>query len=73
MPCDAQSLITAAYAKGFAALSERALKQCILYAVCAGPLTGYTAQQVYDLAIAAGYDKLSDREIEEATLAALCP
>lgn len=36
MACDAQSLIDTAYAAGYAALSERELKEAILASACAG-------------------------------------
>lgn len=36
MACDAQTLITTAYANGYAKLSERSLKECILAGICAG-------------------------------------
>lgn len=73
MACDAKTLDDAAAAKGFPRLSKRQLKQCTLYAICAGAASGLTAQQILALAIAQGYDKLSDRALDECILAALCP
>jgi len=36
MACDAQSLINTAYANGYAKLSDRDLRECLLAAACAG-------------------------------------
>ena len=36
MACDAQTLINTAYANGYARLSDRDLRECILAAACAG-------------------------------------
>lgn len=36
MACDAQTLINTAYANGYAKLSDRDLRECILAAACAG-------------------------------------
>lgn len=75
MACDATTLIANAASKGFQRLSSRALKECALYALCAGSgaVSGLTAAQILAAAIAQGYDKLSDRDLEEAIIASLCP
>lgn len=36
MACDAQTLISTAYANGYAKLSERDLEECIVASACAG-------------------------------------
>lgn len=75
MACDSTTLIAAAAAKGFQRLSHRNLKECSLYAICAGSavVSGLTASQILALASAEGYGEFSDRDIDEAILAALCP
>jgi hypothetical protein len=73
MACDANSLIATAAARGFQALSDRDLKLCTLYLLCAGPQPGMTAATALANAIALGYDKASDRMLEEMILAVLCP
>jgi hypothetical protein len=70
--CDAQTLITAAAAQKFFALSDRDLKQAILYGLCAAPGAGTTAQTLISGAYAQGYDKLSDRDLLECILVIVC-
>jgi hypothetical protein len=72
MACDAQTLITAAAAQGFFALSARDIKMATLYGLCAAPGAGTTAQTLITGAYAQGYDKLSDRDLDEAILAIVC-
>lgn len=40
MACDAQSLINTAYANGYAALSDRDLRECVVASACAGASGG---------------------------------
>jgi hypothetical protein len=72
MPCSATSLVNLAAAGKYAGLSDRDLKLATLYALCASPASGATAQTLINGAYAAGYDALSDRLIEEAILAVTC-
>lgn len=62
----AQTLITAAVAAGFDALSDRQLKEALLYAAqTTGPLT---AQQCVTGAAASGYAALSDDDLAKTLL-----
>ena len=72
MACDAQSLITAAAAQKFFALSERDLKMATLYSLCASHGVLMSAQTLITGAMAQGYDKLSDRDLMEAILVVAC-
>jgi hypothetical protein len=66
MASSAQTLITAAVAGGFDALSDRDLKESLLYAAqTAGPLT---AQQCVTGAAAQKYGALSDGDLAKCLL-----
>jgi hypothetical protein len=62
----AQELITTAVAAGFDALSDRDLKEALLYA--AQPTGPLTAQQCVTGAAANKYSALSDKDLGEALL-----
>jgi len=72
MSCLASDLVVVAAAGKYAGLCERDLKLAILYALCAAPASGATAQQLINGAYASGYDRLSDRQAEECILAVAC-